>query len=174
MDKRRAFNVLIANQGGVSYETPAYTNAGGTGDRTALITVTIGQIGATTQTWSGAVSAWVDGTKTNQIYSTNPGVSAGEYGFWIKFDFGHLVKVDKVKRYGADVQGAGKWQTSPDDTNWTDVSGTITYNTTDPHEEAITGTTPFRYLRLLYIEALPVIGGVAYVNEYEFSIGSPA
>jgi hypothetical protein len=163
----------MAGGGGVTYETPSYANTGGMGDRTALITITIGDNGLTTQAWSGAVSAWVDGTKTNQIYSTNSGVNAGTAGFWIKFDFGHLVVIDKVKRYGGDVQGQGVWKTSPDNTNWTAVSGTILYDATDPHEETITGTTPFRYLKLEYLELLPNIGGAAYINEYEFSIGNP-
>lgn len=139
----------------------AYTNPGGTGNRTASITVT-----TTATAGGGNVTQIVDGTQTNSFWWT-----ASQSGREIKFDFGIPRKIIEAKWYQdlAATHGDWKWQGSSDGSTWTDIGTTFTLGATLQTQTTLAANTNFwRYYRLLQMTG--VTSQSNYTREIEFNI----
>lgn len=105
----------------------SYANPGGTGDRTATITVTTdASLGGS----SGPASKLVDGNKANGSGSAIWFVN-GQSGRRIVFNFtglGAKQIIDEAKWYqnGPTAHGTWKWQRSDDGSSWVDLSAPFT------------------------------------------------
>lgn len=105
-----------------AFETPDYTNAGGTGNRTALITVTTSAtLGA------GTASNLVDGAKANNDTDAM-WWNSGQTLRHVTYDFGHKVLITEAKWFqnGTSESGTWKWQGSDDGSIFTDLSANFT------------------------------------------------
>jgi hypothetical protein len=153
----------------VVYQTPAYANAGGTGNRTVSITVT------TTLGLSGAASNWVNGvttTDTSVYVSPNGQAVSGKV---IKFNFTTARIINEAKWYQGSIaaEGTWKWQASNDDSAWVDIGSPFDLGTatTQTITELSANVTPYIYYRLL-----GTAGNVSdspYLQEMEFKIANP-
>jgi hypothetical protein len=165
---------------GIVLSTPTtdYANSGGTGNRTATITVT-----TNITPDGGTINNLVDGAKAsnNSDGIDMPGVGATAIpdGTYVKFDFGVgvLKYIDEVKLYfeAANPPNMGAWivQCSNDDSNYTTV-GSYTWNTaTQTITLSGVDVEGFRYWKLAKNGA-----GTNYTNsfwqEVEFKIAAGA
>ena len=148
--------------------TPAYGNAGGTGNRTSIITVStdISTVGALTELIEGAFQ---DGTFW---FSANTAIT-GEY---LRFDFGSGVSkiITEAKWYqgtAPNTQGVWQWQGSDNASDWTDIGGTFTLGGagTQTQTELVANSVGYRYYQLFGISgnAGPF---PTYIREIEFKI----
>ena len=123
MGSRRSFMMLMENQAsGPTYETPAYENAGGTGDRTALITVTSNITpDASPVDWQELVNG-LDADATN-MYWNNIDVT----GKYIQLHYESLVLLTELKLKtsggydGAFGDSTWKIRGSINGTDWIDL-----------------------------------------------------
>lgn len=125
MNVRRmlVLGMLDGGVGVVTYETPAYGNAGGMGDRRSIITVTSN--GAFFDNLVDMPPQLVDGNTDSYLYTANAAPVAGKY---IKFLFQHKVIITEAKWWQGDSQTIGtvKWQLSVhDDATLVDVGGSF-------------------------------------------------
>lgn len=166
--ERRAFGggMFESAPAGPTYETPAYTNAGGTGDRRAIITATTNL----TEIFD-VPSLLVDGAQGNGFFFL---VNADITGKEVKFDFGHAVLITELKYYRAAAEcGTWKTQISTNGTDWTDVGDPFVLTGGSPSPITVdlsANTTPAQYLRFLGVS------GATQANEereVEFKIGNP-
>ncbi len=148
--------------------TPDYANAGGTGNRTAIITVSsdISIVGALTELIEGAFQ---DGTFW---FSQNTAIT-GEY---LRFDFGVGVSkiITEAKWYqgtAPNTQGVWQWQGSDNASDWTNIGSTFTLGGagTQTQTELSANSYGYRYYQLFGIS------GTAgpfptYIREIEFKI----
>lgn len=147
----------VAGQLSPSVTIPAtsYANSGGTGDRTAMITVA--QVGTLSSgTWVGAAGALVNGGKANDTTNANyTSTIGGVTGIVIRFDFGAGVKkyIDEFKWYQNTSAALGTFvfEASNDDASYVQLGASFTL------DGGSTGTTfstphanpaPYRYYRL--------------------------
>lgn len=129
---------------------PQYTNAGGTGDRTAIITVT------TTLSLPAAPyndpNKLVNGTSANDLYWNNGG-SAGQY---LRFDFGaaasKLITEAKWIQSSTTSHATYQWQGSDNGSDWTNIGTTFQLGgaTTQTITNLSGNTVGYRYYQLLY------------------------
>lgn len=154
--------------------TTAYANAGGTGDRTATITVTEQ---ASYSRSSGTLNNLVDGgTATNSTDSFNLTGAAviGSGDYW-RFDFGVGVSkyIDEMKLYRSAATSAGSWkiQGSNDASSWTDFA-TFTWNQAT-QTVAMSGMDPagYRYYQVIENDTGASWADVWY-EEVEFKIAA--
>ncbi len=148
---------------------PDYANPGGTGDRTASITVTA----TLSYAGGGAPSVMVDGIKagaTNFYWAGGVAV-AGKY---LRFDFGaaasKLITEAKYYQQTTTSHGVMKWQGSNNGTDWTDIGGTFTLG--GAATQTIT-TLSGNALGYRYYQMMGVSGNqsnVPWVYEFEFKI----
>ena len=147
---------------------PDYANAGGTGNRTAIITVSsdISTTGALTELIEGAFQ---DGTFW---FSQNTAIT-GEY---LRFDFGVGVSkiITEAKWYqgtAPNTQGVWQWQGSDDASDWTNIGSTFTLGGagTQTQTELSANSYGYRYYQLFGISgnAGPF---PTYIREIEFKI----
>lgn len=149
---------------GASYAAP-----GGTGNRTASITVT-SDLAIT----SGALSTLVDSTTTAQLQFTFNGAIVNKY---VKFDFGvGITKIfyeAKVYAYESTTRGFWKWQGSNNDSTYVDIAasqqilnGQTTWTVTDQ--------TAYRYIKMVGVSGgIDAAGGLPNGwGEVEFKIGT--
>lgn len=172
----RRFIMLLANQNasGPTYETPAYTNAHGSGNRpelNGLITCDIG-LGATLQTPMLAGELNDGNTLGGNGYPTN---GAAVAGLAITFDFSTIgaVLITEMKQYlvtGGAPSGIWKnqgWNGS----TWIDIGANFTLSqnvlTTISLAGNTTGYTNYRWLGVS-----GVMDWAFYWAEIEFKIGN--
>lgn len=144
--------------------TPSYANAGGTGNRTGIITVTQASLNVFVNP-----TILIDGN-TSGAGSYFNGTPDGE---WIKFDFGTAKVIDEAKFYQSNSATHGTWklQGSADDSSWSDVGTSFTFGgtTLQTITELNGNTTAFRYYR--FIKVSGTTNGGPWTYELEFSIG---
>ena len=163
------------SSGGVAIIATSYSNTGGTGNRTAIITTTksIGFSGGVPQ-----LSILVDGNTTmqNSCYFTGETV-AGKY---MRFQFGSAKVIDEAKFWqdggAAYNHGVWKWQGSNDGSTWTDIGSSFTLgpsvSTSSPQIiTALAGNqTAYTYYQLLGVSGSSNSG--PYIREFEFKISA--
>jgi len=144
----------------------SYANPGGSGDRTAQITVSLHSI-----TGSGSVSDIVDGTQSNEFFFT--GISPPGY---IQFDFGSSSNkiIDGLKWYqDTDAGNHGNdWSmdVSSDGSSWTAVHGPFEVEAGTAMTETTWTNTLLsgRYWRLY--KPAGSVSSTPYIREVEFRI----
>jgi len=153
----------------VGYITPAYTEAGGTGNRTGSITVTVSNTYG-----GGSPSELVDGSYADSFwYSAWP--ASGE---WTKWDFGVGVSklITEAKWYQDDPtsHGTWQWQGSNNDADWTNIGSPFTLGgtTTQTQTELSGNTVGYRYYRQYGISG--DWATAPYIREIEFKIADYA
>lgn len=153
--------------GGGSVST-SYANTGGTGDRTAIITVT-----SNASYDTGTATTLVNGTKSENVLYFSNGVAAS--GKYIQFDFGSAKVINEAKWYESISASSGVWQWegSADAMSWTAIGSTFTLGTptgTTTHTYLSGNTTSYRYYRLLGVSGTTSYN--AWLYEIEFKISS--
>jgi len=152
---------------------PAYTNAGGQGDRTASITVSI----TSGLMVAGTTSNLVDGAFANNATDSIAFGAVSVTDKSITFDFG--VYAEKIiteatwKQGTTASHGTWKWQVSADNSTWLDANGssfTLGGATTQVQTVLTTVTKGYRYYRLLGISG--TASGSPYIQEVEFKISA--
>lgn len=149
---------------------PAYTNTGGTGNRTSIITVTSTVVPASGS--SGAVSQLVDGVDANTFFWGAQAVA----GLVIQFDFGasaaYIITEARSRTNAGGADGVWQWQGSNNGTSWTNIGATVTLNgsPTKVYTELAGNTTAYRYYRMLGVSGS--VAGNNYQYEFEFKIGT--
>jgi hypothetical protein len=149
--------------------TQSYANAGGTGDRTGVISVT-----TTAILGNGTINNLVDGS---QVADANGSVwwSQNQSGREVRFDFfmfGAPRCITEVTWYQdiIAVHGNWKWQGSNDGSAWTDIGAEFTLGT--PATQVITtlsGNTNFwRFYRIL--QTVGSTSQSPWLKEIEFAI----
>ncbi len=153
----------------------SYGNSGGTGDRTASITV------SSNLTFAACTSL---NTIINGSYDTSCRADANQSvaGLNITFDFGAGASkvISKAKFYGYITYGFGtwKWQGSNDGSAWTDLSsGFALQGISSCSGIAYCETTSlsgdsggFRYYRLYGVSGTTTNAAADYLEEFEFEI----
>jgi hypothetical protein len=138
----------------------SYANAGGTGNRTASITVTASG-------FVGTPSTLVNGVTTPPEGWFTAGMTAP-----VQFDFATAKVIDEAKFYQdlSTTHGTWKWQGSPDASSWTDIGGSFTLGGTST--QTITtlagNTTGYRYYRIANVSG--TASSASYALEFEFKI----
>lgn len=140
-----------------------YTNTGGTGNRSALITVSATSITA----GGGAPGDTVDGTLTNSYWWTN---ATGNGTAWLTFDFGVGASkvIDQLRLYQDTAQSHGTWrfEGSNDNSTWTQCGVDFTLQAF--YAIPVPNTTGYRYYRLRHMSGSR--SQTPYIREFEFKI----
>jgi hypothetical protein len=149
--------------GGGGAPTTSYANAGGTGDRTASITIT------TDVTPGGGTTAnLINGDTADNVYWWAGGQSSRS----MRFDFGSGASkvIDEFKWYqsGAFNQGTWKLGGSNDGSTITDFPETFLLGNATTQTNAVTNSTGYRYYHLR--QTAGFTQGVPWVYEAEFKI----
>lgn len=143
----------------------SYANPGGSGDRTAIITVTTNITALT----NGPISKYVDGALSGNMYF---GAYDAVAGLYIQFDFGVGKVIDEAKHYQSTAHdhGTWKWQGSNNGTDWTDIGSSFTFGgaTTQTQTSMNGNTVVYRYYRILGVSGNLNAGPDLY--EFEFKI----
>ena len=149
----------------------SYSNTGGTGDRSAIITVT--DSGAGPLLASGSSQNLVNGdTAESNTWFNAIDISSS----WITFDFGVGASkiIDEAKFYqsAANSHGTWKWQGSDDNSAWTDIGSSFTLggSATQTITELSGNTTGYRYYRLTGVSGTASTS--PYITEFEFKISA--
>lgn len=149
----------------------SYANAGGSGDRTATITVT-----TTATIGGGTVNNWVDGVTASHNASDAWWWNNGQSGREVKFDFGSGKIIDEVKfdQQTTASHGTWKWQGSNDNSSFTDIGSTFTLGgSTNQTNTTMSGnTTSYRYYKLLQTAGTTDSG--PWLDEITFKIDAGA
>jgi trimeric autotransporter adhesin len=145
----------------------SYSNPGGTGNRTAAITVTSDIVLGT------PLSALVDGSTSTNINYFSGAAVAGKY---IMFDFGasSAKVINEVKYYQSNTysHGTWEWQGSNNGSTWDNIGTNFTLGgvLTQTITSLSGNTSPYRYYRLLGISGTS--SASPYAREFEFKINS--
>jgi hypothetical protein len=159
----------VSSSGGGGGGTPSYSNAGGTGNRTSIITVT-----RTVNLLFGAGSTLVDGNDTGNSRNFWNNETLDGSTWWVTFDFGSgkQVLITEAKYYQQDStsEGTWQWQGSNDGSTWTSIGGTFTLGgvATQTITTLSGNTTSYRYYRLLGISGVTNNG--PWIYQFEFKI----
>lgn len=168
MFKHKAMITRVIGRAGERYEIPAYTNTGGTGDRTAIITASA-SIGMT-----GTASWMVDGLTTGEIYF-NSGVTV--VGKEVKWVFNGKKVINEFRWYTstAGAQGTWQFQGSNNGVDWTNIGAAFTLERITAPPQVFTvasaNTTGYSQYRILGTVGNIAVGG-CYNREWEFKIGN--
>ena len=166
-------NHLIGfGSGDVQFQIPAYTNAGGTGDRQASITATTNLTVA-----QGVISNMIDG---GLGYNSTDGISLSSQawtGKYIRFDFGSPVLITEMKVYceaaGFYNGSTSIFRGSSDASSWTTYGASVAIlSDAGPLEytELSTNVTGYRYYQIEGDSGSINIG--PWMREWEFKIGN--
>jgi hypothetical protein len=140
----------------------SYSNAGGSGDRTATIPVTA-SAGLVVNTTTRFVGVGASGT-----YFANARTSG-----WLKFDFGTAKIINELKYYQSNAVSQGTWQFegSNDDSTWTAVGSPfeITGTAFVSGSAISSNTNSYRYYRINKTGAGATSSG-AWAYQFEFKI----
>jgi hypothetical protein len=162
------------------YENPgtpstSYANAGGTGDRTATITVT--KSGASWNS-TGSGSLFVDGNTANNNNVTMVTIGQAVSGIYARFDFGVAASkvINEVKIYCSTPlnEGDWKWQGSNDASAWTDIGSSFTLSGSNPSvtiTSVSANVTGYRYYQMLGVSGT---GTSTWMQEFDFKIADVA
>lgn len=159
------------NTGGAC--VPDYGNPGGTGDRTALITVTQDASESLLRDYTG-MGVLVNGDTTSEVQTYFHGSSLNGT-LWIRFDFGSPKLINEARYYqaNASAQGNWQWQGSANATDWTDLGnsfalgGTATQTLTSLSDNSAS----YRYYRLQGVSGST--SSSPWVFEFEFKLCAP-
>ena len=151
--------------------TTSYANAGGTGNRSGIITVTA------SGSWESGTSgpALVDGVKNVNGASS---YSASFAGMYLQFDYGvgATKYFTEIKEYYGNSSSASitaKWQGSNDGSIWSDMTATYGWGGGTTMVRTVTGNYgPWRYTRLLGVSGTDTAG--IWLDEVDFEIGTTA
>lgn len=149
----------------------SFSNSGGTGDRTSLITVTISPT-LTTNTNSNLV----DGATGNNTTDGVAFLAVSVAGLFIQFDFGagasKIIQQARWLQSGTQTHGSWQWQGSDNAAAWTDIGASFTLGgaTTQLQNTLANNTRGFRYYRLLGVSG--TASGGPWIQEVEFSLHS--
>jgi hypothetical protein len=152
--------------------TTSYANTGGSGDRSALITVTDSGTGPLIN--AGNVQILVDGNLANTDTWFNPIDISGPS--WIRFDFGSGASktINEAKWYqsGTETHGTWKWQGSNDASTWTDIGSSFTLggSTIQTITELSGNLTGYRFYQLTGISG--TASSSPFLQEVEFKISA--
>jgi hypothetical protein len=172
--------MLMASRGAaaITYETPSYANAGGTGNRTLSITVTPSAALNGTGNILAGKQLMVNGNKTDTIYAEPAGAVGAT--FTLSFLFGQKVIINEAKSYWdltpLATHGTWKWQLDVNnDGTWVDVGANFTLggSATQTMTTLSANTTPALAYRIIGVSGNVNTGGYGYWCEWEFSIGNP-
>jgi hypothetical protein len=160
------------------YETPSYTNAGGTGVRVDLVLITISAaLTGTGNLTNSFTYLMINGATDDTIYCEPAG--AVDNTFTLKFTFLNKVIINEAKAYWGltplATHGIWKWQIDPeDDGNWRDVGANFTLggSAIQTLTTLSANTTPAKAYRIIGVSGNVNTGGYAYWAEYEFKIGN--
>lgn len=155
-------------------QAPAYTNAGGQGDRTATVTVTA--IGITPS--GGTPDNLVDGVAAS---TTGDGyrlaASTAVSGMRIRFDFGpgarRIITEATFKFQNTNSLATWKWSASNDLVSFTDIGANLTLAsaTTQVMTELSANRLGYRYYDLVGVSG-STHATVNYIQEAEFKIAA--
>jgi hypothetical protein len=144
--------------------TQSYTNSGGTGNRTGLISVT-----TTASLGAGSIGNLVNGSQGNDLWWAN-----SQSGRELVFNLGgtgFTRRITEAKWYQdvASTHGDWKWQGSNNGSTWTDIGTTFTLGGTLQTITTLSGNTNFwRYYRLLQVSG--ATSSSPFLREIEFNI----
>jgi hypothetical protein len=161
--KQALFTFYAWPVNGAGTPVPAYGNPGGTGDRTASITVT-----SNLTPTGGTLAALIDGTT-----GSGGATFTTSRGWYLQFDFGSGNEkcINAFKYYAsATTATGGQWVFEASDGNgfW-DILTTVTFGTTATEEFTFTNIKRYRYYRLR--KDLTNTGpGTVTMREIEFKI----
>jgi len=147
---------------------PSYSNTGGTGNRSALITVA-----STVSYLAGSGANFVDGLQTDSRFRFTGEAVSGKY---IQFDFGtgntKLITEAIYYAGSSTAQGTWRWQGSNDGSNWTNIGNTFTLGGTNTQylTELNGNTNGYRYYRLLGVSGNDVNG--VWLRQMTFKIAN--
>lgn len=147
---------------------PSYSNPGGTGDRTASITVTT----SAGLLASGVPSALVNGSFSNSVAFNVVSVTTSVF---ITFDFGltaqKIINQARWTQSGSQAGGVWQWRGSQDGVTWISIGATFTLGGVTPPQLQTTlagNSTPYRYYGLVGVSG--TTSGGPFIQEVEFSI----
>lgn len=161
--------------GGETYESPSYANAGGTGNRTSIITVTTNQsLGGSSGTADKLVNGGFANGSANAIWFVNAQSVVGKF---VRFDFGHKAIITEAKWYQNGTVSGGqhdwKWQGSNDASSWSDLSSSFELNggaTGSVIGNLSANATGYRYYQLAGVSGNT--NDSPWLWECEFKIGN--
>lgn len=148
---------------------PSYANLGGTGDRTAIITVTSNL----TKGW-GQWYDLVDGSQADEMYWEDAYSPIGKY---IQFDFGAGVSktITEAKFYQSNttLHATVQWNGSVSDgTTWVAIGSTFRLGgaTTQTQTSLGANAAGYRYYRLICPSGFYSWSSSSWIREFEFKI----
>jgi hypothetical protein len=149
----------------------AYANSGGTGDRTASITVTAT---APIIAFAGTLNNLVDGSMAADAAGSASPSGTATTGQYLRFQFGSKKYIDEIKVYYNIVpnNGSWKWQACDDASSWIDLA-TFTWDAT-LETVALTGMDFAGYLYYQMILTADHVLTNDWFQEVEFKIADGA
>lgn len=176
--KKYLFLFLLLSCPLISFGATDYANTGGTGNRTAIITVTHG--GNWNDQNGSSINSLIDATQTTNSgqYLDNAQVITSTY--YVRFQFQTSKVIDEAKLYHAgsgtnQPGGVWKWQGSADASSWTDIGSSFTLEGTSPtitNNQLSGNTSDYIYYRLLGVSGVGNVSAGGW-DEFEFKIGDP-
>jgi hypothetical protein len=149
---------------------PSYLNVLGSGDRTALITLS-----CSAATLNGILSNLINsiGLVSSVYFNTVPIAD-----LWLKFDFDADKKITEVLWLQSSTSelGTWKWQGSTDDTNWEDIGNSFVLGGAlyQKHTELANNTSGYRYYRLLGVSGSAVSSPFIIEVNFQIGVGAPS
>lgn len=144
----------------------SYSNTGGSGDRSAVITTTL----TNATPGAGLVTDLVDGALTDEFWWL-----FGTANAVVKFDFGvgNLWVIDEFKWLQSTAAGHGTWnfEGSNDNAAWDVLRADLTLGGATSTTYAISNNTAYRYYRLAPGTA-QLTNSNPFLREIEFKIGT--
>jgi hypothetical protein len=140
--------------------TPSYSNPGGIGNRTSLITIS-----TTLSVSAGTINDLIDGTFTDVMW-----LAGTQSAKTLTFDFGTAKIINEFKWYQSSGVSQGTWVLggSNDNSSFTEFPESFSLGATTPQTNAVTNTTAYRYYRLR--STAGTTSAAPYVEEIEFKI----
>lgn len=153
---------------------PAYTNAGGQGDRTASVTVTVSSTALTTNTPSNLV----DGATANNSTDSIAFAAVSVTDKWILYDFGYgqerIITEVTWKQSNASTHGTWKWQGTKDGTTFTDIGSSFTLGGSTAQVQTALSANVIGYRAYRVIGVSGTASAAPWIQEVEFKItGAP-
>lgn len=120
--------MMVLQNVALTMPVTSYANSGGTGDRTASITVTAT---APIIAFAGTLNNLVDGSMAADAAGSASPTGLATAGQYLRFQFASKKYIDEIKVYYNIVpnNGSWKWQASNDASSWTDLA-TFTWDAT--------------------------------------------
>lgn len=151
---------------------PSYSNAGGTGNRVSLFSITISP-GLKHASSVGPNSNLVNGDFADDDNGSIFFNTTANSGLWVQWDCLTAKVITEAKWYqsGTQSQGTWQWQGSNDASNWTNIGSSFSLGgATTQTITALSGNTAsYRYYRILGVSGSA--SGTPWLREIEFKIG---